>query len=476
MATVYAGIDSSLVFVGLICLRSDWDSGFQVAVERVTALIEANGLNATVLPYVIDDEALFEATVRTFIERSDRYTQRALIAGTTTNQLIIADNICRFRFIPVFSAGATATSIIQLTSPYACTWMPLNRNLAMFFFMLHCMYAREHAYVVYDLSDPTLQVDVESMLTDMRDQAGQFHLLLCFTTLAAIETLPENATILLLAPNAAIAAAGPTKLRCLLPNSSIVLMTAINAGARGAWFGDNVVPLCAVPYALDYTTTTRQLVEALGDDILTANAYLYALFDCMYSLAKFQLLTGIDLTVENLVKYPVQLADDVEPAFLGADSICVPDKSACFCRYSICYVRSNLLQNPAAYAARFDGGNPVFPDSLATLYQMSFTRNATTFLLETNRLFRLRSASTGALLLEKFDTDQIKSASGGADAFVAPVNGYSEMPLGVTLEFNASGIPVKLLDIQFFEGTLPVSPTMGKQVIEYSVSAAQIEP
>jgi len=474
MATVFSGIDAKTVFIGLICSRVDWDSGFSVAADRVLNLIDENQLLTRVVTYIYDDGDEFLSYVRLFIERSDRFLQRALIAGTTTDELIQADSICQYRFIPVFSVGATATAIIGLTSPYACTWMPLARNVAMFFFIIHCMYEREEAFVVYDLSDPRYRVDVESMLIDMRDQAAQFHIRVCFTTLDAIETLPENSTILMLAPNNAIEDAGPAKLRCTQPNSSIILMTEINRGARGTWFGDNVVPLCAIPGPIDFTRTTRELTTAMGATLPVANPFFYALFDCMYSIAKFQLLTGKDLTIANLVHFPVTLSTDIEPAFLGADSICVSAKSACFCKYSICFVRSNLLLNKPAYEARFEGGNPVFPDAFATLYQMSYTRNASIFIMETNRLYRLRDAGSGALLLEKFDTDQVKSRP--SDTFVAPVNGYSELPLGITLQFDTDGIPVKLIDIQLFEGTLPVTPDMGKEVIEYAINTDQIHP
>lgn len=461
-----SGIDARTVYIGLICTRDEWDTGFRVAIDTVNALIVEHELEARITPFILDDISLFTSTVRFFIERSDRFQQRAIIVGTSTSWLITADRICSAWRIPVFSMGATATSIIEQTSDFACTWMPLDRNIAMFFFMLHCMYGRTEAFVVYDFASTDLAEYVDSFLNDMQVQAAQFQMTLCFTTLESISTLPENATILLLAPNSALEAAGATRLRCLTPNSSIVLLTSINSGARAAWFGSGVVPLCAIPYALDYTNTTRTLVQAMGSSILGANPFFYALFDCAYSLAKFSLLTGKDLTVSNLVQNPVTLETDLEPAFSGVDSICAPIKSACYCKYSLCYVRSNLILDRVAYETRFDGGNPIFPDSLATLYQFSFTHNATTFVLDSNRLFRLRDSSS-ALLLEKFDTDQILSLS--SDTFAPPVNGASELPLGVSFEFDANGVPSKLLDIQFFEGLLPVTEDMGKVVIEYTL-------
>jgi len=311
MSNQFAGVDFTTVFVGVVVSRSEWLAGLSVAYARVAELIEQNGITARVVPYLYDVEAEFEDTVLTFIERSDRFAQRAIIAGTTTNQLIVADRLCSPYRIITFSVGASATSIIALTSEFACTWMPLDRNIAMFFFMLHCMYERTNAYVVYDLSDPTLLVDVDSMLEDMRIQAAQFQILLCFTTLDAIDTLPENATILLLATNDAIAAAGPARLRCTQPNSSIILMTARNSGARAAWFGDNVVPLAAVPNALDFTRTTRSLVQSIGEDIFDASPFVYAFFDCLYTLAKFELVVGKDFTIENIIKYSVALSGSV---------------------------------------------------------------------------------------------------------------------------------------------------------------------
>lgn len=472
MSTPISGLNATTVFVGLICLQSEWDTGFSVAVAEVSALITANELDARIVTYLIDDNSQFEEALQTFIARSDRFQKRALIAGTTTQNLLRADAVCRFRFIPVFSVGASATSILTDTSEYACTWMPLNRNVAMFFFMLHCLYARTNAFVVYDESDEEFLILFRSFLQDMRDQAAQFHQVLCFRTLESITTsLPEDATILLLASNAAIQAAGPTKLRCLTPNSSILLMTDVNTGARASWFGSGVVPLCAVPYAIDYTSTTRRLVEAMGDNIFTASTYMYALFDCLYSLAKFSLVRNKELTVPNFINNPVTLETDVAPAFMPLDGMCVANKSPCYCKYSICFVKPAFVTDEAAFRDRFDGGNPIFPDGLATLFQMSYSRTATTFVLETNRFYRLRNG-VGDILLEKFDTDQILTFD--TDTFVAPVNGHDAMPLGLTLEFDASGVPTKLLNIQYFGGTLPVSDTMGKTTTEFVVSPSDI--
>jgi hypothetical protein len=466
-------MSATYIFVGVAALQSDWDSGFDNILAQVLVDITAFSLRCRIQKYVITADYTMEKACQQFLRDSVSYTRRAFVAGTATSELLQADTYLNngTRSIPVFSVGATATQEVIATRN-AMTWMPLNRTAAMMMFIQHVLYDRQTFYIVYDDNDARYAVFIRSFVEDLTAQAAQLQLPICVNTLDAIDILPDDSTVVLLASNAAILAAGPERLNTSAANSSMILMTDINAGAHAAWFGDNVVPLCLLPYSLNYTTTTLKVLEALGPKKFTANAYVYALYDCLFDLAKFS-LTGYALTLDNFVKYPVNVFPTGSaplPAYIQQEFLSTVLRSPRFGKYALAFVKPVLVEEPLAFVERFLGGNPLMPDSLAVLYQVGIVSWFNTRLFwDENRLTRLRSAENDEILLEKFDANNVRILP--TDQFVPPNNAQDSLRMGIQFVYDEveTTIPIRVADIQLYARPRPVNPTMGKEATVYHV-------
>jgi hypothetical protein len=469
-------MSSTTVFVGVAAVESEWNTGFDRILELVRSDITALQLRCRIVKYVITDDASVDIACEQFLRDSNNFTKRAFVAGTATSELQAADAYLNSgsRRIPVFSLGASASSEVIATTN-AVTWMPLNRTAAMMIFILHTLYNRSNFFIVYDDEEIRYRAFIRSYIQDLMAQAAALDMTVCVTTLSAITTkLPDDSTIVLLASNEAIAAKTSAVIDTPTLNSSIAVLTDINAGALAAWFGDNIVPLCMLPYSLNTTTTTQNVFEALGSQQLIANAYVYAFYDCLFGLAKFS-LTKLELNLENFVRSPVSLlrpgpSTDPLPAYMDQQYLSLSMRSPRFGKFVFAFVKPALVENPAAFLERFLGGNPLMPDSLAVLYQIGVVPWFNTRLFwDENPFVQLRSTDGDILLLEKFGANNARSFA--TDTFRPPNNGQDSFTMGIEFDYDPTEttVPILVKAMQLYNGPRPMTQTLGKTATVYHV-------
>lgn len=457
-------VNTQTVVIGIAASPSQWFlGGFNSVLAAVNTIITNNRLNVKIYQYftLTPDQAALAAS--SFLQNTRFYARRAFIAGSGSADLIAADAVCAAASVPCFSVGASATSIIAKTSN-SLTWAPLDRNATMFVFVMHYLYARTNFFIVYDDADDARREFIDSYTEDVRAQAAVFGITVCTMTVDTVTTtLPDDSTILMLASNATIQAAGASRMNCATPNSSILITTDINAGARESYFGANIVPLCLMMYPLEFTTQTREVVQLFTKpNLIRASPYIYALYDCLVTLAKFS-LTAVSVTIRNVITFSVSIPDVPTYAFMPSKYICLKNRSPCYCRYVVCFLRQQFISDPVAFLARFDGGHPLFPDSYAPLFQCGFMQNATSFTFNLCNFLQITDGVGGPVLMEKFDETLVITDT-ATDPFLPPVQTETSLTMGVKLTRDVSDVPVLIQQMQLYGGTLPVSQTMGKTV------------
>jgi len=467
-------MSTSIVFIGIAAVEEEWNTGFDRVLDMVKDDIARLGLRTRIVKYVLTSTVTMEQACLQFLRDSPEFSKRAFIAGTATTELLTADAILNTgtRRVPVFSLGASATREVMNTIN-SITWMPLNRTAAMMIFILHTLYNRANLVIVYDDEDTRYDIFIQSYIRDLVSQAAALDMPICLTTLNSIDDkLPDNSTIVMLASNTAISAKDAAHMDTATPDSSILVLTDINSGARAAWFGANIVPVCMLPYSLNMTTTAARVFRALGDQGLTANSYVYAFYDCVFCIAKFS-ATVLPLTLENFIKSPlyIQAPGAVPlPAYMQQTYLSLTLRSPIFGKFVLTFVKPVLVEDPTAFMERFMGGNPLMPDSLAALYQVGVVPWFNTRLFwDENPFIRLRSTVGDTLLLEKFGANNVRTYP--TDTFVPPNNGQDSFTLGVDFEYDLAEttVPIRVKALQLYNGPRPMSQTLGKTATIYHV-------
>ena len=469
-------VNTRTIVIGIAASPSQWVSGgWNAVLTKALFDIESSGLDVIVSQYfVLTPEQTADAAA-TFLTQYKSYTRKGFIAASGSADLVAADAVLRPARVPVFSVGASAHAIADATTTSsAISYAPGDRNATMFFFVMHFLYARANMYVIYDNNDLARRLFIDSYLEDVRNQAAVFGITVCVQTVEMTTSLPDNSSILLLAGNSAIAFAGADAMNCATPNSSFIMLTDINSGARASYFGSNVIPLCMMMYPLDYTQQTREITSLFTrEQLKTVSPYIFALYDCIIALAKFS-LTTLSISIAAFVQFNIKLTLVPFAAFIPNKYLCPSVRGPCFCRYNVCYLRQQLLTDPALYLARFVGGTSIFPDAYGTLYQFGFARNATSFFMEQNRFLRMRDATSGALVMEKFDVVEVDLEAAGTQPpeLLNPVQTGQTLLLGAEFARNTDDVPLFLERLQIYSGTIAPSQTMGKTADIYDVTPA----
>ena len=268
------------------------------------------------------------------------------------------------------SINATSNNIKNLTN--TLTYTPLNQYSVMSMFMTYVDFKMDYIHVLYGESSNIGLVD---FLEQTRQQASFLNIPL------EVSTLRNNVSDYNIKPKSMIIMLGLTNdltniyitpdFISKIPTNCYITLTTANTLIKDI-FG-NIPAFVVCPTNINYTVTTKEIYDAVKNNISGYDYTSYAFYDVLFVLNDFS-INGLELTKENYTS--VNPYRSSPPAWLLNTSLSPIINSAPFGKYQYTFTKDVIVGNDKPlFLQYYDGGQQQLPDSYSIFKIAGITPN-----------------------------------------------------------------------------------------------------